>query len=171
MQAQVGIAVEHWKAELRLKAGIAVECWKVESQLKVAITVERWKTESRLKVEIGVRRWKRRLLLEAKITNHGWKLNVTIAVENFPCKFRKARVKPIIALETWVKSPIHSLWVHDVHDMSSICLPTSPYSIFVSTKPIFETNCANWQHAAKVRWHQNASSVAKGLTAYINVHC
>ena len=30
--------------------------------------------------------------------NRGWKLNVAIAVENFPCKFRKARVKPVIPL-------------------------------------------------------------------------
>ena len=43
---------------------------------------------------------------------------------------------------------------------------TSPYpAFFASAKPIFNTDCTNWYHAAKVRRCHLASSVVKGLKA------
>ena len=44
-------------------------------------------------------------------------------------------------------------------------LPTSPYpTSFCLHKADLQTECTNWYHAVKVRWHQKASSLVKELT-------
>ena len=40
-------------------------------------------------------------------------------------------------------------------------------TFFAIAKPVFKTDCANCEHADKVRWCQNVSSVIKGLTSIL----
>ena len=101
-----------WKYKLRLKVGIAPNHgWKLESQLGIEKWNRCWELQSKLsienlncqlKVEIVVGRWNSDCVLEAEITNRCWKVEPQLKGErcdhsrNFPWKFRKACVKPII---------------------------------------------------------------------------